>query len=209
MTNQDDFDLAWSEPVSLSHYDWAYPPTRIPATVRNVFRAYWSMSMVWGLAAEHGLEKGFEFDAVILARPDVWYLADIDLPRREFPLPEGVAFLPSDGSNANTVNDKFAYGSVSTMRVVMHRLTTFLDPNAASYKKGVFSEWVLHHHLLVNGISTHPMRFPLARVRLTGDIAEFDYRHVKEACLTGEDPASCEMAENGFKVPAPAGTRAK
>lgn len=47
----------------------------------NVLRAYWSMSMVWGLTAEHAVQRGFQYDAVVLARPDVWYHYDVDLPR--------------------------------------------------------------------------------------------------------------------------------
>lgn len=39
------------------------------------------MAMVWGLVAEHTTENGFEYDAVMLARPDVWYHVDVDLPR--------------------------------------------------------------------------------------------------------------------------------
>lgn len=48
---------------------------------RNVFRAYWSMSEVWGLMAQFAVENDFEYDAVVLARPDVWFHLDIDLPR--------------------------------------------------------------------------------------------------------------------------------
>lgn len=206
MTNQDDLDYAWPDPVSLSYYDWGYPRTSMAGRVQNVFRAYWSMSLAWGLMAQHGLENGFEYDAVVVARPDVWYHTDIDLPRREFPLPERVAFLPTFGSNSKGVNDKFADGSVTAMRVVMHLMATFLDPDAFSYKKSVHSEWVLYHHLQVNDISTHPVRFPLARVRLTGAIAEYDYRHVKEACESGGDPMSCEIIRLGFKLPAPTGS---
>lgn len=44
-------------------------------------RAYWSMSLVWGLMAEHAVEGGFEYEAVILARPDVWFHYDVNLSR--------------------------------------------------------------------------------------------------------------------------------
>lgn len=203
VTNQDDLDDAWPDPVSLTRYDWGYPRNQMAGRVRNIFRAYWSMSLVWDLMAQHGLKKGFEFDAVILARPDVWYHTAIDLPKREFPLPERTVFIPSFGSASNGVNDKFAYGSMTAMRVVMHRMASFQDPEAFSLKKSVYSEWVLYHHLKVNGVSTHPVRFPLARVRLTGNIAVYDYRHVRDACESGEDPMSCEMVRLGFRLPTP------
>ena len=48
---------------------------------RNVFRAYWSMATVWSLMSLYSLERGFQYDAVVLARPDVWFHVDIDLPR--------------------------------------------------------------------------------------------------------------------------------
>lgn len=39
------------------------------------------MSEVWGLMAQFAVENDFEYDAVVLARPDVWFHLDIDLPR--------------------------------------------------------------------------------------------------------------------------------
>ena len=53
---------------------------RCSARVRNVFRAYWSFSRVWSLMAEYATEASMTYDAVVLARPDVWFHADIDLP---------------------------------------------------------------------------------------------------------------------------------
>lgn len=49
---------------------------------RNVFRAYWSMATVLALMELHSKERGFEYDAVVLARPDVWFHTDTDLPRQ-------------------------------------------------------------------------------------------------------------------------------
>lgn len=203
MTNQDDFDIAWPDPLSLSHFDWAYPASRKASIVRNVFRAFWSMTLAWELLAEHSMEGGFEYDAVVLARPDVWFHADLDLPTHKFPLPERVVFLPSFGSSTARVNDKFSYGSVPAMRVVMHRIATFMDPEASSYRKDVYSEWVFTHHLVVHDISPELVKFPLARVRLTGEVAEFDYPQVKEACRSGSDPMSCEIIRLGFRLPKP------
>jgi len=40
------------------------------------------MSEVWGLMAQFAAENDFDYDAVILARPDVWFHVDIDLPRQ-------------------------------------------------------------------------------------------------------------------------------
>lgn len=53
---------------------------RAPLSPRNVFRAYWSQTMVWSLMAEYAAENTITYDAVILARPDVWFHKDIDLP---------------------------------------------------------------------------------------------------------------------------------
>jgi len=51
---------------------------------RNIFRAYWSMAASWGLMAQHANDTGVAYDAVVLARPDVWFHADIDLPTKLF-----------------------------------------------------------------------------------------------------------------------------
>lgn len=48
---------------------------------RNVFRAYWSMSTVWSVMVQYAMETGTRYDAVVLARPDVWFHVDTDLPR--------------------------------------------------------------------------------------------------------------------------------
>lgn len=56
-----------------------------PPLFRNVFRAYWSMATVLSLMELHSLERGFQYDAVILARPDVWFHVDTDLPRQGLP----------------------------------------------------------------------------------------------------------------------------
>ena len=53
-----------------------------PFPLRNVFRAYWSMATVLALMELHSKERGFQYDAVVLARPDVWFHTDIDLPRQ-------------------------------------------------------------------------------------------------------------------------------
>lgn len=39
------------------------------------------MATVLGMMELHALEKGFQYDAVILARPDIWFHVDTDLPR--------------------------------------------------------------------------------------------------------------------------------
>jgi len=36
VTNQDDFDLAWPNPISLSYYKWGYASDWAPAVVRYV-----------------------------------------------------------------------------------------------------------------------------------------------------------------------------
>lgn len=34
VTNQDDFDLAWPEPISLTHYNWNYPANLAAGVIR-------------------------------------------------------------------------------------------------------------------------------------------------------------------------------
>lgn len=51
------------------------------ATTRNVFRAYWSMAAVWSLLVQHAMETNARYDAVVVARPDVWFHVDTDLPK--------------------------------------------------------------------------------------------------------------------------------
>ena len=58
-------------------YDFAlfFPPNR------NVFRAYWSLATAWSLLVQHCMENNAQYDAVVLARPDVWFHVDTDLPK--------------------------------------------------------------------------------------------------------------------------------
>ncbi|CAB1102034.1 unnamed protein product [Ectocarpus sp. CCAP 1310/34] len=208
VTNQDDFDLIWTDPLSMTHYNWNYPEEDAPGVIRNVFRAYWSMSMSWGLMAEHAVAGGFEYDAVVLARPDVWFHYDVDLPTRTLPLPEHTVFLPSfDAELAAQVrkNDRFAYGSMTTMRVVMNRLATLLAADTGQLTGEIDSEYVLGHHLRKNDISVQMLDLLLTRIRLTRDIPMYDHRLVEEACLSGEDPMACRMVDAGFKFPVDGG----
>ncbi|CAM9889994.1 unnamed protein product [Scytosiphon promiscuus] len=230
VTSQDDFDLVWPNPLSSSHYRWMYPPTEAPDVIRNVFRAYWSMSMSWGLMAQHAVEEGFEYDAVVLARPDVWFHYDVDLPARTFPLPERTVFLPSfdaEEPKKTRKNDRFAYGSMTTMRrhassrallrsieesrfetlparfvqVVMNRVATFMQAGTERFSGEIDSEWVYGHHLEINKISVHMLDLLVSRIRLTRDIPKYDHRLVEEACESGKDPVSCEMMDAGFTFP--------
>lgn len=34
MTNQDDFDLIWPDPLSLTHYNWIYPAEEAGGVIR-------------------------------------------------------------------------------------------------------------------------------------------------------------------------------
>ncbi|CAM9396563.1 unnamed protein product [Ascophyllum nodosum] len=204
VTNQDDFDKAWPEPLSLTHYRWNYPRDLVAGVIRNVFRAYWSMAMVWGLMAQHASEGSFEYDAVVLARPDVWFHVETDLPRRMLPLPERTVFLPSFDTNlkpGGRKNDRFAYGSFTTMRVIMNRIATLIDPNAGMYHGEIDSEWVFGHLIRTNNITVKVMEFPVTRVRLTRDIPKYDHDRVEAACASGDDPMACEMLRLGFRFP--------
>lgn len=40
------------------------------------------MATVLAMMELYSKERGFQYDAVVLARPDVWFHADIDLPRQ-------------------------------------------------------------------------------------------------------------------------------
>ncbi|CAM9396488.1 unnamed protein product [Ascophyllum nodosum] len=203
VTNQDDFDEAWPEPLSLTHYRWRYGRDA-PGVIRNVFRAYWSMAMVWGLMAQHASEGRFQYDAVVLARPDVWFHVETDLPRHTLPLPRRTVFLPSfetDLKPGGRKNDRFAYGSFTAMRVIMNRIATLIEPDAGMYSGSIDSEWVLGHHLKTNNITVKIMDFPVTRVRLTRDIPKYDHGRVRAACWSGVDPMACEMLRLGFRFP--------
>ncbi|CAN0062335.1 unnamed protein product [Pylaiella littoralis] len=237
VTNQDDFDLAWPNPLASTHYNWVYEEKYASGVIRNVLRAYWSMSMVWGLMAEHAVQGRFQYDSVVLARPDVWFHYDVDLPSRAFPLPEKTVFIPSfDAEEAagERKNDRFAYGSVTAMRVVMNRIATLLEAGGNESQGKVDSEWVLGHHLQKHGISVRfeifQQRFPwvwhtkplsshsphcsqahmlsllVTRVRLTRDIPRYDQRVVKEACRSGEDPMACRIVDADFLIPVDGGS---
>lgn len=39
---------------------------------------------------------------------------------------------------------------------------------------------------------------------MTGDIPEADFKRVREACKSGNDPTACDMQNLGFKFPAEA-----
>lgn len=38
------------------------------------------------------------------------------------------------------------------MQIMMNRIATVTDPNGDRYGRGIDSEWVVGHHLRVNGI---------------------------------------------------------
>eukprot|EP00904_Undaria_pinnatifida_P011647 jgi/Undpi1/7612/HiC_scaffold_23.g10085.m1 len=169
VTDQDLFDRAWPDPLSMTHYHWHYRKTEVHSVIRNVFRAYWSMSTVWSVMVQYAMETGTRYDAVVLARPDVWFHVDTDLPSRQFPLPAKTVFLPSfetDKGGGGRKNDRFAYGSMDSMGILMNRVATLTDPNGGRFEGIIDSEWVTGHHLMVNDITTlAPPRLDSGRFR--------------------------------------------
>lgn len=39
------------------------------------------MATVWSMVVQYSMEAGVRYDAVVLARPDVWFHVDTDLPK--------------------------------------------------------------------------------------------------------------------------------
>eukprot|EP00904_Undaria_pinnatifida_P008330 jgi/Undpi1/4627/HiC_scaffold_18.g07981.m1 len=200
VTNQDEFDRLWPDITEATHFRWKYGGEAGPSVIRNVFRAYWSMATVWSLMNMYSVERGFQYDAVVLARPDVWFHVDTDLPSRKFPLPERTVYVPSFGTKIHAgkrKNDRFAYGSVTAMRVLMNRISTFIDADAAQMGPEIDSEMVLGFHLKANNIAARTMEFPITRVRLTGGVPEHDQKRVRKLCRSRNDPMACEMGRGG------------
>eukprot|EP00903_Cladosiphon_okamuranus_P013666 g12727.t1 len=117
-----------------------------------------------------------------------------------FPLPEKSVFLPSfefEDLTKMRRNDRFAYGSVATMRVVMNRVATLLEAGAEKYR-GVIDS--------ARAPSPETWNIDMLVTRV------LDSRHsprrppLHEACRSGEDPMACSMMEAGFKFPADGGS---
>ena len=51
------------------------------ASSGNVFPAYGSMATVRSLLLHGSMEANISYDAVVLARPNVWFHFDTDLPK--------------------------------------------------------------------------------------------------------------------------------
>ncbi|CAN0061991.1 unnamed protein product [Pylaiella littoralis] len=206
VTSLEELGMFWPYPIASAHYRWKYPETAAPGIVRSIFRGYWSMATVWSLMELYSLESGFQYDAVILARPDVWFHVDTDLPRKSLPLPPRTVFLPSfdaDAGEGGRINDCFAYGTPVAMKIFMNRISTFIDANAGDEPSvDMDSERLLSRHLEANNISISGIEFPLSRVRANGEIPDRDHSRVEEACYSGNDSTSCEMVRLGFKIPA-------
>jgi hypothetical protein len=104
ITSQDDYDKATPDLTRITRHKWSYDST----TVRNILRAANSLALVWAIMADYADAKNIVYDAVIMLRPDVLYLKDIDVLRRK-PVAPATVYLPAFQSWGG-FNDRYAYG---------------------------------------------------------------------------------------------------
>jgi hypothetical protein len=168
-------------------------------TVVNILRARHSLSLSWDLMAQHALETGAVYDAVIALRADVAYLADIDIERRakmEGLLPQNI-FVPPWGSYGG-VNDRFAFGHPDAMRTYMNRQEPCDD--AALGLNGTYnSEQYLKAYLQVGGptpLEVFHTNMLLVRLRISGDIAANDTPQMNRSCREQKSPWACDLPQS-------------
>lgn len=163
------------------------------ATVLNLFRARYSLSMSWELMAAQAFDNGKEYDAVVVLRPDVAYLMDIDITKRVL-LPPNKIFVPNWG-RYHGVNDRFAYGAPDAMRVYMNRFEP-CDPSKLNLPEKYNSEVFLMHQLQFGGrepIETEDTPMLLVRMRMDGHTQRNDWSYIKKACSKKLSPFACDL----------------
>jgi hypothetical protein len=104
ITSQDDYDKATPDLTRITRHKWAYDSS----TVRNILRAANSLALVWAIMTDFADAKNIVYDAVIMLRPDVLYLRDIDVLQRK-PVAPATVYLPAFQSWGG-FNDRYAYG---------------------------------------------------------------------------------------------------
>jgi hypothetical protein len=179
ITNQDDYDAAMPDVGSITRHKW--DPTYDKHTIRNILRAQNSLTLVWSLMVQHAFEQGIEYDAVIILRPDVMYLTDIDILLRE--LPENAVHVPCFQSWGG-FNDRFAYGKLKPMRTWANRIraVTACDVNTS---KRMNTEKLLKQHLAAYNVQVVLTNMQFARIRATGALERKDRSMVQAACDSG------------------------
>ncbi|KAG5188241.1 hypothetical protein JKP88DRAFT_305179 [Tribonema minus] len=193
ITSQDDFDQTYPDIHAITPLKWQYDED---ATIRNIFRAQNSLSLVWSIMADHASEHKIDYAGVVLLRPDVLYLNDLDIVQLG-ELPENTTFIPSFQSYGG-YNDRFAYGRPSAMRAYCNRLDTMVS-RAIEAGASVNSEKLLVRHLRAHNVSVAPIDMTFARVRTTGGVPRKDTNLVLDACKRGHGSA-CVVWERSREV---------
>lgn len=200
VTDQDDFDA--TIPDLSPYYDnfrWNYDEL----TMRNVLRAQNSLASVWAVMANFAAEHDVHYDGVVVLRPDMLYLTDIDIMKKDT-VTEGLydrtVYLP-DFQHWGGVNDRFAFGSTVAMRVYSNRAISMLRPRGlwgwlqrriSKMNTEKFLLWHLKDNC-INVSATTTLR--CARLRSSGRVTGHDTAMVTEACEAGEGRACIALAK--------------
>ncbi|KAG5189549.1 hypothetical protein JKP88DRAFT_206066 [Tribonema minus] len=193
ITSQDDLDMVYPDVHLLSPLEWLYNEN---TTIQNIFRAQNSLSLSWAVMANYAAEHHIDYAGVVILRPDVLYLRDLDIVRQGI-LPEHTVFVANFGHYGGC-NDRFAYGHASAMRVYAHRLDTMVGSTALPAKR-VNSEQLLVHHLQAHNINVTLVDMLFARIRSTGQVPRLDMKILRRAC-TQHAAGACHAYHHSEEV---------
>jgi hypothetical protein len=129
-------------------------------TFKNIIRTLESLERAWNLFCDHRIPQN---GPIVVSRADLRYLRPLS---HEDISANGVAIPTFHGWGG--LNDRFALGSPTTLRVYCRRRQFFEDqlPNKALRNP----ESVLQAWLELNGVQVKGINFPFQRVRADGSI---------------------------------------
>jgi hypothetical protein len=170
------------------------------------FCSFDTQSRLAGMIRTHASLNKFTYDAVLLIRPDVAFIRDIDLPDKFADIQQNkfnsTVWIP-DFQNFKGVNDRAAFGSQAAMLKYLERGETYMNNN--SYRIGV-AEGYLKKFMENEGLVTNPSTMRFMRVRPMEDegadvgvIVHFD-SNPKYLNVPWNDPDLLRCAGNTTKM---------
>jgi hypothetical protein len=178
-------------------------PRNVPQ-FRNYLCAFNVQSKLASLIRSHAKFNGFTYDAVLLIRPDVAFIRDIDLPQRfdDIVSKNSTIWIP-DFQPFDGINDRAAFGNQYSMLKYLERGNAFMTNN--SYRLHI-AENYLKLYLPDVGIKWEPSTMRFMRVRPmeengveVGIIDDFD-SNPKYMNIDPDDPDLLRCAGKEFKM---------
>ncbi|CAM9173313.1 unnamed protein product, partial [Chrysoparadoxa australica] len=195
VTSQEDFDKEMDDNANFYEFFSQRYWYREASAKRNIYRARHSLSMVWSVMESYATEMKVHYDAVVLLRPDVMFLRDLDVVER-LPLPETTLFAPAFDTYRG-VNDRFAYGDWAAMHAYTHRYETMAPPRQPVKLYNTEQFLKLHLERLKVNVKQCDMLF--SRVRMNGRI--YDTKYLKYVCEEEGSVSACSAFKKVAEMP--------